>query len=72
MKEFSIDNAQRFFKSYLVESFDSELNIIVNLDCYNFYPNDILKVNFSDKIYFDYTHGWYILLNENNLVNIQS
>lgn len=70
-QEFMVDKAYRLFKVYKVESFDSELMVILNLDNNNFYPNDILKVNLNDKIYFDYSYGWYLHLNENNLVNIE-
>lgn len=70
-KEFKTDSAERLFRYYQAESLDSELLVITNLDCENFYPNDILKIKFSDKIYFTNDQGWYVYVDSSNLVNIE-
>lgn len=66
-----IDSSTHLFKTYQVESFDTKLLVILNLNAYDLYPNDILKVNLTDKIYYTEKDGWYLHLEYNNLVNIR-
>lgn len=51
--ELSIDFVKRNFKMYLVESLEAKLKVITFMDDNDFYPNDILKIYPSNKIYFE-------------------
>ena len=50
---------------------DSEILVITNLNCLDFYHHDILKVRTNDRIYFSEINGWFIYLSDKNLVNIE-
>lgn len=69
-RKLKIDGVSRLFKSYLIDSFDSQLQLITPINGPEYYPNDILKLLNKDKLYYTEENGWYIFNKENALVFI--
>ena len=67
VEELQIDFVKRSFKMYLVESLEAKLKVITAMDDDDLYPNDILKIQPQNKIYFSESDQWYIHVNQDNL-----
>ena len=70
VQKLNIDGVSRLFKTYLIDSFDTQLQLVTPINGPEYYPDDILKLLNKDKLYYTEENGWYIFNKVNCLVFI--